>query len=177
MRSPALPELRLRFPIEEVVQWAARYPGADDTSIIRIGKKARKRGRFTRAEFLDVAAWKSDRTKSRCALNSKAAVRDATTLALHTSDERLRIGALTLLRGIDMRTASVFLHLGHRDPYPILDIRALWSLGVEKEPTYYPFELWDAYVQTCRALAEEAGEGMRTVDRALWQYAAEHERP
>lgn len=177
MRSPALPEMRLRFPIEEVKHWASLYSYADDSSVIRIGRTARKRGRFTRSEFLDVAEWKTDRTKSRCALNSKEAVRDATTLALRTPDERLRIGVLTLLQGIDIRTASVFLHLGHKEPYPMIDIRALWSLGLDKEPTYYSFELWEAYVRTCRTLASDAGVDMRTLDRALWQYSVEQQRP
>ena len=46
-----------------------------------------------------------------------------------------------------MPTASVPLHLAHRDPQPILDFRALWSLGVDKQPSYYSFELWERYVQ------------------------------
>ena len=37
------------------------------------------------------------------------------------SEERLRIGVLLPLDGIDWPTASVLLHLAHRDRYPILD--------------------------------------------------------
>ena len=94
-------------------------------------------------------------------------------MALTTSDERLRIGVLTLLQGVEMPTASVLLHLGHRDPYPILDVRAIWSLGVDKQPSYYSFESWWAYTEKCRALADEAGVSMRVLDRALWQFSSE----
>ena len=94
-------------------------------------------------------------------------------MALATSEERLRIGVLTLLEGVELPTASVLLHLAHPDPYPILDVRAIWSLGIDKQPSYYPFEFWMAYTEACRALAREAGVSMRTLDRALWQYSSE----
>ena len=62
----------------------------------------------------------------------------------------------------------------HRDPYPILDYRALWTLGVEKPPAYH-FDLWSAYTQYCRELAREIGVSMRDLDRALWQYSKENQ--
>ena len=90
-----------------------------------------------------------------------------------TPDERQRIEALTRLHGVDYPTASVLLHLAHRDSYPIIDFRALWSLGVETPPTAYFFTYWWAYTQACRSLAKDAGVRMRTLDRALWQYSKE----
>jgi hypothetical protein len=69
-------------------------------------------------------------------------------------------------------TASVLLHFGRADPYPILDFRALQSLGVE-QPSQYTFDFWWAYVQACRRLADKHGVDMRTFDRALWQWSAE----
>ena len=74
-----------------------------------------------------------------------------------------------------MPTASVLLHLAHRDPYPILDVRAIWSLGVEKQPSSYSFEFWWAYTAKCRSLAMEAGIPMRVLDRALWQFSRENQ--
>jgi hypothetical protein len=82
---------------------------------------------------------------------------------------------LTQLQGVLIPVASVLLHLAHRDPYPILDVRALWSLGVDEQPSYYSFELWWAYTETCRALASQAGVDMRTLDRALWQYSRDRQ--
>ena len=177
MRVATIPEFRLRFPLSDVRQWADRYPDADDSEVEAIGESARQQGWYTRDQFLRVTLWKTERSKSRCAKNSVATVREITDIALHATSERLRIGALTLLEGVQVPTASVLLHLAHREPYPIVDYRALWSLAVDPAPTYYSFELWWAYTQECRTLAMEAGVAMRTLDRALWQYSNEHQEP
>ena len=77
-----------------------------------------------------------------------------------------------LLDGVNWPTASVLLHFGARDPYPILDFRALWSLQVSV-PKQYGFEFWWAYSECCRVLAKKHKVSMRTLDRALWQYSKE----
>ena len=166
---------QLRFPLAEVKHWAARYAYADDAEVEAIGRAARQRGYYTRSEFLTVARWKTPRSQSRCARNESATVRSRTRQALTTYDERLRIEALTQLHGVDKATASVLLHLAHRDPYPIIDFRALWSLGIEEPPASYSFAFWSAYVTACRELAAAAHVRMRTLDRALWQYSKEHQ--
>jgi len=76
-----------------------------------------------------------------------------------------------LLSGVGWPMASVILHWCHADPYPILDFRALWSLGLDPLPPY-DFDLWRAYTGHCRGLAA-AGVTMRDLDRALWQYSKE----
>jgi hypothetical protein len=40
----------------------------------------------------------------------------------------------------------VILNFGHADPYPILDFRALESLGVAR-PAAYSLAFWLAYVE------------------------------
>jgi hypothetical protein len=80
-----------------------------------------------------------------------------------------------LLEGVGLPTASVLLHVAHKEPYPIIDFRALWSLGLDTPPMYYSFEFWQRYVSHCRELADAAGTDMRTLDRALWQYSVEHQ--
>ena len=170
-------EFRPRFPLSEVLYWASRYAYADDAEVEAIGDRARERGWFTRDEFLAVARWKSPRSRKQCEKNDDARVKAATELALSTPDERGRIEALTQLHGVEYPTASVLLHLAHRDPYPIIDYRALWSLGVESPPATYSFTFWWAYAQACRSLATDAGVRMRTFDRALWQFSKEHQPP
>jgi hypothetical protein len=170
-------EFRLRFPLSEVAFWAARYAYADDAEVEAIGETARKRGWYTRDEFLAVMCWKTARTQSRCAMNTEAAVRSATRRALSTEDVHERMNSLLLLHGVAFPTASVLLHLAHRDPYPILDFRALWSLGIDAPPAAYSLEFWGAYTRECRSLSEKAGVSMRTLDRALWQYSKEREVP
>lgn len=105
--------------------------------------------------------------------NTEEFVREVTKVAFSTHEERLRIGIFTLLRGVSWPTASVLLHFASPDLYPILDFRALWSLGVKKPPSVYTFEFWDAYVSATRRIASEYGVKLRQLDRALWQYSKE----
>jgi hypothetical protein len=81
---------------------------------------------------------------------------------------------LTLLDGVSWSTASVILHLFHRDPYPIHDFRALWSVSLAV-PAQYSFGVWWPYVEFCRNLAASASADMRTLDKALWQYSKENQ--
>lgn len=144
-----------------------------------IGPAVRKRGHYTRDDFLTVGTWKSRRPQKRYAMNDEAFVVAVTRTALSSPHERLRIEVLTLLDGVSWPTASVLLYFGHSDPYPILDFRALWSLGVNV-PTdaygFYDFPLWWEYTAFCRGLADECRVPMRVLDRALWQYSKENQK-
>jgi hypothetical protein len=97
-------------------------------------------------------------------------VLSVTSTAFTPPDERLRIEVLTLLEGVGWPTASTILHFCSNDRYPIIDFRALWSLGAAV-PKFYDFEFWWAYTQFCRGLVDQAGVTMRTLDRALWQFS------
>jgi hypothetical protein len=68
----------------------------------------------------------------------------------------------------------VILHFCDRRRYPILDYRALWSVGVARPPAY-TFEFWWAYTSFTRELARSTGQDMRTVDRALWKFSKAHQ--
>lgn len=171
------PKFRLRFPTSEVVYWAARYAYADDSEVEEIGSEAGRRGWYTRDQFLTVTRWKTKRSRSRCERNDEPTIVELTRLALSTPDERQRIESLTQLHGVQFPTASVLLHLAHRDRYPIIDYRALWSLGIETSPASYSFGFWWAYTEVCRSLADAADVPMRTLDRALWQYSKERQVP
>jgi hypothetical protein len=166
---------RLRFPASEIGLWAERFPVDVDQAVERLAPGIRKRGYLRRSEFLSLCAWKTPRTARRCASNSSALIIDATRLALRTGDERAKIGILRLLAGVDWPTASVLLHFSDRRPYPILDTRALWSLGVVVNGRY-DFDFWRRYTLFLRGLARSTGYSMRTVDRALWQYSKERQR-
>ncbi|MGE5277768.1 MAG: hypothetical protein ACM3SU_12290 [Acidobacteriota bacterium] len=163
---------RLRFPVRQVARWAAAFSDPDDAGIERLAARARRRGCITKADFLRLAAWKTSRSRRRVERNTESFVRAVTRTAMATPEERLRIEVLTLLDGVDWPTASVILHFCHREPYPVLDYRALWSLGVEKPPAYnFPF--WRDYTLACRSLAARASCSMRELDRALWQFSKE----
>ena len=69
-------------------------------------------------------------------------------------------------------TASTLLYIAFPDDYPILDVRALDSLGV-KPRSQYPVSFWLEYLSACRELAHRFGVSIRTLDKALWQHSRE----
>jgi hypothetical protein len=166
-----------RFELEDLRALAARYSYRDETAAIEAGRRARIAGFYTRKDVLAVCGWKSARTRPLWShpANSERVVREVTRVALSTKIEQLKIAALLVLRGVSWPTASVLLHFGTNNRYPILDYRALWSLGNDKPPAPYTFEYWRAYTEACRRLAKQAGITMRELDRALWQYSKEHQ--
>lgn len=167
--------LRLRFPLEKLAHWAARFGDvAADLPVERIGAAARARGHLTKPEFLALCYWKTPRTQAKVKQNTPDQIQVATSLALSTDDERAKIGVLRLLQGVSWPTASVILHFCAAHPYPILDVNALWSVGIAKP--VYSYELWDAYTAFARELSGKSGLSMRDVDRALWAYCAETRR-
>jgi hypothetical protein len=163
----------LRFPASDIETWAARYAYATDEPLVaELAPRARERGYLTYDEFLAVCRWKTRRSASRCRSNDPALVEEATRAALSAKHERLKVGALLVLSGVQWPTASVILHFCDRGKYPILDYRALWSLGYKKPPTY-TFPFWAAYCEFTRKFAKRARVSMRRLDQALWQFSKE----
>jgi hypothetical protein len=166
---------KLRFPPEQIPRWAARYSFAGEPEIVEIiAPEARKRGFLEHEELCRLARWKSPRSKSRVAGNDPQLVHEVTHTALAANREEIRIGLLLVLDGVGWPTASVILHLCSHEDYPILDFRALWSLRCNV-PSQYTFPFWSEYTRYLRQLKQATGFGMRTIDRALWQYSKERQ--
>jgi hypothetical protein len=170
----------LRFPKQKVAEWAAQYryrPGKEtscDEDMIRIGARTRAARHYTRDDFLQVCDWHTrGRARHYYLKNTEEQVHHHTGVALTATDEARRVSSLMLLDGVWWPTASVLLSLGHEDPYPILDSRALWSVGCERP--YYTFRFWWAYVCFCRSTASECGVTVAELDRALWAYSQHHQ--
>jgi hypothetical protein len=160
-----------RVSASKLKSLAQHYPVDYDHEIESVlAPTVRERGYFTKPEFERIRHWKSPRSHPRVASNSAEYIEAVTRTALSTDSVQLRIEVLTLLNGVSWPTASVILHFCHWEPYPILDIRALWSLGVDASKVTYNFDLWQKYTQICRELAQNSGLSMRELDRALWQY-------
>jgi hypothetical protein len=170
-----MPTFRLQFPVAMVEVLAARYDFDADDAVAAAGAGARHRGYYTKPELSLLCEWKSVRSKSRVAQNSDVFVQAITRAAFATEDEFERMTALCALRGVEAPTASVLLHFAFPDRYPIIDWRALESLGQPEQATY-PVRYWLAYVDACRALAKDAGVSMRVLDKALWQHSRERRR-
>jgi hypothetical protein len=167
-----LPSFELQFPIEQVAALAARFPVMDERPGLALGAAVRARGHYTRAEFIEVCEWKTVRSRPKVTANSEPVVIEATGRALSATDEATRISALLELAGVGVPTASTLLYFVFPEEYPILDVRALESLGV-KPRSVYPVGFWLAYLSACRALARRAGVSVRTLDKALWQHSKE----
>jgi hypothetical protein len=165
--------LQLQFDLDEIPAIARRYSyPSEDRIVDEIAPAVHERGHYTRDEFVEVCGWKTQRSRSRVSRNSEEDVVEATRLALSATSERLRILIPMTLSGVQWATSSVLLHFGHRDRYPILDWRALEALGVT-ESVSYDLPFWADYVAACRAIDDKTGLGMRTIDRAMWQWSKE----
>jgi hypothetical protein len=176
LTATLMPRFELQFPAREIKPLAARFGYEDNARLLNLGAAARGRGYYTRAEFIEVCAWKTQRSRPRIAANSQPAVRRLTGRSLAATDEPGRITPLLELEGVGVPTASTLLYFACPDDYPILDVRALESLGVRSRSTY-PVSFWLEYLDACRTISRAHDVSLRTLDKALWQYSKEHSRP
>jgi hypothetical protein len=166
------PSFELQFPAREIEALASRFPHYDEGRLLTVGAAARARGHYTREEFIEVCAGKTVRSRSKVSSNPGATVIETTGRAFAAEDEAIRMGALLELEGVGVPTASTLLYCAFPSDYPILDVRALESLGV-KPRSQYPLGFWLGYLRACRELAERHAVTLRTLDKALWQYSKE----
>lgn len=166
-----------RLPESQIPVWAQKYSYTEnDGGLIRDVRPAvLSRGYLERQEFLEICRWKTRRSQSRCAKNNHHRIRKLTSAAFATSDESLKMDLLRQLDGVEWPTASTLLHFCDKMPYPILDVRALWSLGYATPPRY-TMDFWLSYLAYTRSLAERLNVPIRTVDRGLWQYSKARQR-
>ncbi len=139
-------------------------------------RDARRRGWFSRAEFLTMCRWKSPRAIHHCRRNSAAAVRRASRAVLATRSERARLARLTGLHGVSVPTASAILTLLDPRRYGVLDIRA-WQLlfemkSVSRKPAGRGFTPrdWLDYLDELRRHARRLGTSTRAVEYTLFLY-------
>jgi hypothetical protein len=174
---------QLRISSNEVKAWSDKYiydtieGDAIGENHIRqkIVPNVHKRGYFLKDEFLVLGRWKSPRPILHYSKNSQEYIAEVTKASLQSNSEQFRIEVLTLLSGVSWPVASTILHFVFENQYPILDFRALWSLGINEAPAY-DFTFWQAYVKYCQELAETHKLSIRQLDKALWQYSKENQK-
>ena len=169
--------MKLRFAEKQITFFANKYNysrAEEDVTALR--EDVQIHGYLTKGQLRMVAQWKAPRRAGHVEKNSDEYVKEITGLAFAATDERSRIEMLTILDGVAWPTASVLLHLFHKDKYPILDFRALWSYRLDV-PKQYSYSFWWPYVEFCREVAERNSVSMRVLDRALWQYSNEKQAP
>ena len=89
--------------------------------------------------------------------------------ALGPCGEQQRIEALRKLKGVSWPMASTILHFVFPDCYPIIDIRAMSTLG-GPDPSRFNFKRWEEYFKLWRKTVKEYNVEPRDIDRALWTY-------
>jgi len=167
----------LPFDRSDVEYWADKYPDKPkDEQLVAALRSAKKRKAITLDELIEIVRWKSTRALPRAMRNTPDEVAELSRAALSTAHERLRVDYLRALHGVEWPMASVVLHFLHREKYPVLDVRALRTLGV-KQPNTYTQDFWMRYVQVTREASQTLCVTMRDLDRALWQWDAENNGP
>jgi hypothetical protein len=169
-----MPNFELAFPEADIALWAKQYEFGPDDRPNAVGAFARNHGYLNTEQLFEICDWKSNRRSADTRSNNPQSIEEITRFAFTTEDELGRIGSLTLLKGVGWPSASVILHFCVSDDYPILDVRAIWSLSAEK-PSAYSFDYWWAYVAACRQIAAAANVSIRQLDKALWQYSRENQ--
>ena len=165
--------MKLRFKESKIIQIADRYEyPCEETKLLNLKKVVNSNGYLSKDQLRLVAKWKAPRSAGHVEKNTEKFVKEITAFSFTAKDERARIESLTILDGVSWPTASVILHLFHKEKYPILDFRALWSVTMDV-PTQYSYTLWWPYVEYCRDIVKRNNIDMRTLDRAMWQYSKE----
>ena len=170
--------LRSKSKIEK---WAGKYPVDEDTCIENLVSGVRERGCLTYPELVLLADWKlPDRWKrgedegklGLVKLNSLTDVESFTRYAFFSTNHKESLGCLRRLSGVGRAVASAILHWFHKDPYPVWDVYARWSVSLNEYWDEYRNndERWKAYVEFCRDKADLYEVDMRTFDRALFKY-------
>ena len=132
--------------------------------------EVQRRGYYTKAEMMDILYWKVPGMRDRASVNEEESVISISRAALAADDEVDRITGLILLQGVSWVSASVLLHFGSKERYPILDQNSCRAAGYDYRGGF-DLQDWLEYVKTCRSFAAEAKVSMRTLDRALQQFA------
>ena len=173
-------EMTLTKP--QVVQYAKAYmtlgssfPGRNageaDECISDVLKSAEHNG-LSLEDLHAVGQWKAGgRLRHLIDRNDEDKVLRVSRAAFAESNEQLRIEKLTELDGVSWPMASTILHFVFPECYPIIDIRAMSTLG-GPDPSRFNrhFANWKEYYELCRNTAKEYGVSLRDLDRALWTY-------
>ena len=168
--------MKIKFHPNKIKYWSESYGyPLNEDEVLALKPIIEQRGYMNKNQLEMLCKWKSPRSAGNMLRNSSSYVQEITGYSLQSKDERSRIESLTLLDGVGWPTASAILHFYHNENYPILDFRALWSLGIDNPPSAYKFDFWKNYLEYCRNLAKKEKVSMRILDKALWQYSKENQ--
>jgi hypothetical protein len=171
-----MPLRRLRYRSVEALlaRELVREEDPGTAALIRDLAGVRRRGSFTRPEFLRMCRWKSPRAQRLWEANSAARIRAVSRAALATSDERRRMELLTALSGVGVPIASAILTLIDPRRYGVLDIRAwqllfaIRSVVANRRGQGFTIAQWLDYLAALRHHARRLGVSARTIEYTLF---------
>lgn len=170
------------FFLQYSQKYDEKYKGTEDSFVEKELKNWFSKYRYlTRDKFIKLGLWKSRRPRRHYedSKNTDKFVKNITSLAFKTSDERERIELLLSMnngiKGVSWPVASVILHFAFPEKYPIMDYRVIWSLGWQ-QPKNYTFEFWQKYVKKLKNLSKKFNLSLRIIDKALWFYSKEKQK-
>lgn len=137
---------------------------------MELKKWLKRHDHLTKEKFLEICCWKAPRAFHHFKANSENEIIELTRKSFKASDECARIVSLVELNGVGYPIASAILHFKFPNKYPILDFRALESLGYKKRMTYN-CKFWQEYVDKLRGLSKRFHVSMRELDKALWAHS------
>ena len=167
-----------RLPYASVDALFAREALAEEDpgtrALIADLRHVKKRGEFSRGEFLRMSRWKSPRAAPHYARNTAAQIRRVSRAVLAARSEARRIALLTSLHGVSVPVASAILTLIDPKRYGVLDIR-VWQLlhalgAVDGKPGGRGFGAgdWESYLACLRPAARGLGVSVRIAEYTLF---------
>ncbi len=171
-----MPLRRTRYPRLDALlaRELVREEEPATAALIRALAGVRRRGAFTRAEFLRMCRWKSPRAQHLWEANSAARVRAVSRAVLATRDERIRMARLTGLSGVGVPMASAILTLIDPRRYGVLDIRAwqllfaLRSVAANRRGQGFTLAQWQQYLAALRHHARRLRVTARAIEYTLF---------
>ena len=178
----------MQFPFttrQEILDWEARYiedqsenRQRQEQAVINIKENVETRqtrdtpgGYLLKDELLEMGKWKDRFVPSKIDRNRPRLIEKITGEAFSLDDDWEKIEKLKEIYGVAESVASVILHLYDRQKYPIIDVHALRTIGLDSQRVNYDERFWRQYVNLCRAKAERYDVSMRAIDRALYKYS------
>ena len=181
-------QYEMQFPFttqREILHWEACYIEGQserrqrqEQAVIDIKENVQSRetsetpgGYLLTSELREMAQWKSHYLPSKIDKNTAGDIEMITAAAFCLDDDWEKLKKLKEIYGVRESVASVILHLYDECDYPILDVHALRSIGIDHNEVEYDEPFWREYVNLCRAKAERYDVSMRALDRALYKYS------
>ena len=181
-------EYEMRFPFttqKEILDWEARYledqsekRRDQEQAVIDLKENVETRktpetpqGYLSQPELRQMAKWKDRFVPSKIDKNPPGFIEKITSEAFSLNDDWEKIEKLKEIYGVAESVASVILHLYDPKEYPILDVHALRTIGIDNKKVNYDEPFWRKYVNLCRVKAEHYDVSMRALDRALYKYS------